>query len=140
MLAWSTIFEVAFVLIFIHEFDFSHVVQAAIAECSCLPNAIFSDCRLITVPSCIFIDAVAIRLVIYELRNQCTLVLKYHFTLSNSFVIHEFSFIDVSVSEIVSASTISFVVFEVSLIEFTILILKLNEIKFNLPRSWLSHH
>jgi hypothetical protein len=35
----------------------------------------------------------------------------------------------------VSASAISFVVFEVSFIEFTILILKYNEIKFNLQRS-----
>jgi hypothetical protein len=135
MLARTTIFEVAFVLIFIHEFDLPHVIQPTITECSCLSDSIFSYSRLIAVPSCIFIDAVAIRLIINELRYQCTLVLKYHFTLSNSFVIHEFSLIYISVSKVVGSSAISFVVFEVSFIEFTILILKYNEIKFNLPRS-----
>jgi hypothetical protein len=135
MLARTTIIEVAFVLIFIHEFYLSHVIEAAIAECSCFSNSIFSHCGLITVPSCIFIDAMAISLIINELRNQSTLVLKYHFALSNPFVIHEFSLIDISISEVVSAAAISFVAFEVSFIVFTILILKYNQIKFNLPRS-----
>jgi hypothetical protein len=135
VLARTAIFEVPFVLIFIHKFYLSHVIQPAIAECPCLPDSILSHCRLVTVPRCILIDTVTIGLIINELRDQGALVLKYHFTFSNSFVIHKFTFVDVTVSEVVSATAISFVVFEVSFIEFTILILKYNRIKFNLPRS-----
>ena len=65
----------------------------------------------------------AVRLIINELGDQSALVLEYHLSLAHSLIIQEFTLVDISVAEIVGASTVSLVRSEVSFIEFTVLIL-----------------
>jgi hypothetical protein len=85
--AWPAIIEVPFVFVFILKLYFSHVIQAAVPKSTSLSYAVLSHSRLVTVSVGIFVNAMAVCLVIYELRYQCALVFEYHFSLANSTIV-----------------------------------------------------
>ena len=116
MFARASIIEVPFILVFIFELDFPHVIKASIPEGPCLTGAILSNRRLKTVSEGVVIDTMPVSLVINELTYQSALILEGYFPLADAFVIHEFTFVDVPVLEVVCASPVSLGVFEVTLI------------------------
>ena len=65
----------------------------------------------------------SIGLIIYELTDECALVLESHLALSDTLIIHEFTLIDVPVLEIVDSSAISLRILEITFIILTVVIL-----------------
>jgi hypothetical protein len=77
----------------------------------------------------------SIGLIIDELTDECALVLESHLALTNALIVHEFTFIYVSVLEIVNPAAVSLRTFEVTFKILAVLILILIEQQVCLPRS-----
>lgn len=107
MLAGPPIIEIALVFVLILELDLPHIIQAAISKGASLTGPIISHSRLETVAKRVIVDAMSIGLIIYELTDECALVLESHLALSNALIVHEFTLIYVPVLEIVDPAAVS---------------------------------
>ena len=107
MLAGPPIIEIALVLVLILELDLPHVIQATVSKCASLTGPIISHSRLETVAKRVIIDAMSIGLIIYELTDECALVLESHLAFPDTLIIHEFTLIYVPVLEIVNSAAVS---------------------------------
>jgi hypothetical protein len=125
MFTWTPIIKVTLVLVIILKFDLSHIIQTSIPNGSGLSNTIFSDCRLKAVSMTVFKYSMTISLVIDELADEVTLVLKNHLTLADALVVHKLPLIIVAILEIVDSPPIPFITAIVTLVVLSIGILKI---------------
>jgi hypothetical protein len=71
-----------------------------------------------------------IGLVIDELTNQSTPVFESHLSLTDSFIIHKLTLIDVTILEVMSSTAVSLRILEVAFVILTIIVL-LNILRSN---------
>jgi hypothetical protein len=120
VLAGTAVVEVALVLVLIAEVDLAHVIETPVPEGACLSHALLSDSGLKAVAEAVFVDAVAIGLVVYELAYQCARVSEDHLALADPLVAEELPLVHVSIAEVVHASAASLPIPELPLVEVSV--------------------